>query len=52
MFLTNTPYYQGYPQNAENVICSFGATPHSLRAAADYLFGKADAPGYIPVSNN
>jgi len=38
--VTNTPYPYGATEEADAVICNFSATPDSIRAAADLLFGK------------
>lgn len=38
--VTNTPYVEGTTEEADVVVCNFSATPESIRAAADLLFGK------------
>ncbi|MEO0293469.1 MAG: glycoside hydrolase family 3 N-terminal domain-containing protein [candidate division WOR-3 bacterium] len=38
--VTNTPYLIGTTEEADAVVCNFSATPDSIRASADLLFGK------------
>jgi beta-N-acetylhexosaminidase len=37
---TNNPYVEGTTDVADAVVCNFSATPDSIRASADLLFGK------------
>jgi beta-glucosidase-like glycosyl hydrolase len=48
--LTNVPYAFGCPSEASTIVCTFAATPPSLRAAARLLYGKAAAAGRWPLS--
>ncbi|OQB15579.1 MAG: putative lipoprotein YbbD precursor [Firmicutes bacterium ADurb.Bin193] len=45
--LTNTPYEVGAPEEAGTVVCSYNPCGESLRVSADFLFGKATAPGKL-----
>jgi beta-N-acetylhexosaminidase len=38
--VTNSPYIAGTTKEADAVVCNFSATPDSIRASADLLFGK------------
>ncbi len=38
--VTNSPYVEGTTDVADAAICNFSATPDSIRASADLLFGK------------
>ena len=49
--VTNTPYDVGNTPEAETVLCTFAATPNSLRAAARFLYGRIKAPGKWPLKN-
>jgi beta-N-acetylhexosaminidase len=49
--VTNNPYPMGAPEEAGTVVCSYGATPQSLLAAADLLFGKARSAGAWPLEH-
>lgn len=49
--VTDNPYPMGATPEAGTVICTYGVTPQSLKAAAAVVFGKADAPGRWPLEN-
>jgi len=51
--VTNYPYLEGVTKEADAVVCNFSASPDSIRAAADLLFGKIKpSPSTkLPVSN-
>jgi beta-N-acetylhexosaminidase len=38
--VTNSPYIEGTTKEADVVVCNFSATPDSIRAAVELLFGK------------
>lgn len=38
--VTNYPYIEGTTKEADAVVCHFSATPDSIRASAELLFGK------------
>ena len=38
--VTNYPYIEGTTKEADAVVCNFSATPDSIRAAVELLFGK------------
>lgn len=50
--VTNNPYIIGRTKEADTVICNFSGTPDSIRASADFLFGKfkATTKTKIPVT--
>jgi beta-N-acetylhexosaminidase len=50
--VTNTPYGLSIPAEARNVLLSIGYTRECMQAAANYLFGKGEAKGVLPVSNS
>jgi beta-N-acetylhexosaminidase len=47
--VTNCPYEMGAVPEAKTVICNYSASPESLRAAANVLFGKKEAKGKWPL---
>ncbi len=49
--MTNNPYVEGTTDVADAVVCNFSATPDSIRASADLLFGKFNprAATKVPV---
>ena len=49
--VTNTPYEAGSTPEAKTVLCTFAATPNSLRAAARFLYGEIKATGKWPLKN-
>jgi beta-N-acetylhexosaminidase len=51
--VTNYPYLEGITKEADAVVCNFSASPDSIRAAADLLFGKIkpSPTTKLPVSN-
>lgn len=49
--VTNTPYGLSIPAAAKNVLLSIGYTRECMQATANYLFGKGEAGGVLPVSN-
>ena len=49
--VTNTPYEVGNIPEAGTVLCTFAATPNSLRAAARFLYGKIKAAGKWPLKS-
>ena len=49
--VTNTPYSFGTPEKAGTVVCTFGAAPPSLRAAAEVIYGTRAAKGSWPLEN-
>ncbi|MEM1554149.1 MAG: glycoside hydrolase family 3 N-terminal domain-containing protein [Thermoproteota archaeon] len=51
--VTNYPYIEGVTKEADAVVCNFSASPDSIRAAADLLFGKIkpSPTTKLPVSN-
>jgi beta-N-acetylhexosaminidase len=49
--VTNNPYPMGTTNEADAVVCTFGCGPQSMRAAAELLYGKTDAPGRWPLEN-
>lgn len=49
--VTNNPYPFGAPAEAGTVVCTFGAGPASLRAAAAVVYGRHAATGNWPLEN-
>ncbi|GAG40710.1 unnamed protein product, partial [marine sediment metagenome] len=48
--VTNNPYPPGVPAEAGTVVCTFSATPESLRVAAALLYGKATSRASWPLT--
>jgi beta-N-acetylhexosaminidase len=49
--VTNNPYPFGAPAEAGTVVCTFGAGPASLRAAAAVVYGRRAATASWPLEN-
>jgi len=51
VLITNKPFPMAIPDHAENVICTFGKTPQSIRAAVRILFGDLEPQGTLPLES-
>jgi len=49
--VTNNPYPMGATPQAGTVVCTYGVTPQSLRAAAGVIYGKLKPRGRWPLEN-
>jgi len=49
--VTNNPYPMGATADADAVVCTFGCTPSSLRAAADAVYGALTPRGRWPLEH-
>jgi hypothetical protein len=49
VLITNKPFEMAIPTHAETVICTFGKSPQSIRAAVRVLFGDLEPAGTLPL---